>query len=177
MANDIDEKRKIMEMVLSSESKSILSPEMEKSLSRFDSSVTNVRETAQGIKETAQEINAGINRAGEIVDTVSTLWNCTLETYYAVKELDVLMKQMDCTLEMYLQDTTISLEKFKTSAPILEKQIDKISDRIDRILDKALTIDSKNCDMTDLELRTKLITQVRDWSDHISSLLMKLMGI
>jgi hypothetical protein len=170
MAEEKDEKRKIMELVLSSNGSSFLTPEMEKTLSRFDSSVTNIRETAQ-------EINAGINRAGEIVDTVSTLWNCTLETYYAVKELDVLMKQMDCTLEMYLQDTAISLEKFKTSAPILEKQIDKISDRIDRILDKALTIDSKNCEMVDLELRTKLITQVRDWSDHISSLLMKLMGI
>ena len=87
------------------------------------------------------------------------------------------MKQMDISLERYLQDTNISLEKFKTSAPILEKQIDNISNRIDRILDKALTIDSKNCDIVDLELRSKLITQVRDWSDHISTLLMKLMGI
>ncbi|MFA6090111.1 MAG: hypothetical protein WC755_09720 [Candidatus Woesearchaeota archaeon] len=170
MVNENDEKRQVMEMALSSNVKTLLSPEMEKTLSRFDSSVSN-------IKETAQEINTALNTSKEIVDNVSVLWSCTLETIKAVKELDVLMKQMDITLEKYLHDTNISLEKFKTSAPILEKQIDNISNRIDRILDKALTIDSKSCEMVDLQLRSQLITQVRDWSEHISSLLMKLMGI
>ncbi len=165
-----DEKRQIMQQVLSTDVKTMLSPEMEQTLVRFDTSVNNVRD---GISE----FRSAVGEVKEVVDNVSVLWNCTLDTIKAVKELDVLMKQMDVNLEMYINDTNISLEKFKTSAPILEKQLDKISDRIDKVLDKALTIDSKTCEMVDLELRSKLITQVRDWSDHVSSLLMKLMGI
>jgi len=170
MANEIDEKRRIAGIILSSDVGTMLSPETEKMLARVDESVTNV-------KETVQEVNDALNTTKEIVDNVTVLWNCTLDTVKAVKELDVIMKQMDITLDKYLQDTNVSLEKFKTSAPIIESQIDKISERIDKILDSALKIDSKNCDMIDLELRSKLISQVRTWSDHISDMLMKLMGI
>ncbi len=170
MNNTIEEKRDIANMVLSSDIKTLLSPEMEKTLNRFDQSVSNVRETIN-------DYNNAMNTTLEVVNNVSTLFNCAMDTYKTVKEIDFLMKQMDVSLEKYLIDSNVSLEKFRTNAPIVEKQLDNISNRIDKILDKALTIDSKNCEMIDLELRTKLITQVRDWSDHISSLLMQLMRI
>ncbi|HPO63069.1 MAG TPA: hypothetical protein PK762_08305 [Candidatus Kapabacteria bacterium] len=162
--------RKNTDEILSSKNLLDLSSENEQFLNRFDSSVNNV-------KEMFAEMDTAMNTTKEVVNNVSVLWECTLDTVKTVKEIDFLMKQMDVSLEKYLIDSNISLEKFRTNAPIVEKQLDNISNRIDKILDKALTIDSKKCEMVDLELRTKLITQVRDWSDHISSLLMKLMGI
>ena len=72
MANiEIDEKRRIADLVLTSDVKTLLSPEFENTLSRFDNSITNV-------KETFQEMNTAIDKTKEIVDNVSILWNCTL---------------------------------------------------------------------------------------------------
>ncbi|MCX7735977.1 MAG: hypothetical protein N2319_04630 [Candidatus Kapabacteria bacterium] len=166
----IAEKRRISNEILSSSNLLKLTDDTEKFLNRFDNSVNK-------IKDTFQEINSAMKITNDVIQNVSIIWQCTLDTVRAVKEIDLIMKQMDVNLEMYLKDSQISLEKFKTNAPILEKQLDNISNRIDKILDKALAIDSKNCELIDLELRSKLITQVRDWSDHLSSMMMKLMSL
>lgn len=159
MSNKIETANSLM----SSDLNTLLSPETEAKLKRFDKSV--------------DKVNATINNANELTKNVQTLWNCTLETVKTVKELDVLMKNMDVSLERYLQDTNVSLEKFRISAPIVEKQLDRISDRMDNILNSALEINPKTCELKELELRGNLIKQVRDWSDQISTLLIKLMGI
>ncbi len=165
----IEEKREAANMILSADVKTLLSPEMSNTLDRFDSSMNNVKDTANTINDTLQTAN-------EVINNVSMIWNCTLDTVKAVKELDVILKQMDVSLEMFLKNSDVNLAKFQTNAGIVEKQLDRISDRIDKVLDNALSIDSKNCAIVDLELKSKLISQVRDWSDHISSLLMRLMG-
>ena len=118
-----------------------------------------------------------MNTTKEVIQSVSTIWQCTLDTVRAVKELDVLMKQMDISQEKYLQDSNVSLAKFQHSAHIMEKLLDNISKDISNTLDKALSIDSKNCEMKDLENRSQLITLVRVWSDNLSSMMMKLMSI
>lgn len=163
------EQREFVNLVLSSDAETILSPQISKTLERFDLTISN-------IKETSDSINNTLNTTLEIMDNASIIWNCTMDTIRVVKELDVVLKEMDVSLQEYLKDADVKLDKFKVNANIVEKQLDKISDRIDRVLDNAFKIDSKTCTNIDLELRSKLITQVRDWSDHISSLLMKLMG-
>ena len=165
-----EEKIRMAELVLNSDTKTMLSPKLNEQIERFDKSVSNV-------KDTFGEINNALDKANMIIDYASIIWNCTLDTVKAVKELDLVMKQIDVSLEKYLIDADVNLEKFRINAKMVDKQLDRISDKIDTVLDKAMSIDSKTCSDVEIELRSKLITQVRDWSDHISSLLMKLMSI
>lgn len=165
-----DEKIEMSKAILNSDVRTLLSPELDEKIRRFDNSVSNV-------KETIGEFNSTLDKASGIVDNASIIWNCTLDTVEAVKELDLIMKQLDVSLEMFIKNADVNLEKFKDSAKIVDKQLDRISDRIDSVLDKALTIDSRTCSDVEIELRSKLINQVREWSDHISNLLMRLMGV
>lgn len=167
----ISQKREIANEILSSKDGTI-SSKNEHLLDKINSTVLTIQDTVEN-----DDFKNALNTTAETVDTVSTIFECAVESRIVLKEMDVILKQMDTSVEKYIHDANVSLEKFKTTAPILEKEIDKTSDRIDKILDKALSIDASECQEVDLELRTDLISHVKDWSDRISDLLMKLMGM
>ncbi len=167
----IIQKREIANEILSSKDGKI-SPKTEQFLNSIDNTVSQIKDTVKD-----EDFKNALSTTQEIVDTVSTIFECAMETRIAIKELDVVLKQMDLSVEKDINDSNISLEKFKTTAPILAKHLDDISNRMDKILDHVLLIDPKTCGEDDLKLRTKLIDMVNDNSNKISNLLLQLMSL
>ena len=69
------------------------------------------------------------------------------------------------------------MSKFKTKAKIVEKQLDKLSNKIDLLLDRALSIDTKTDNINEIELRSKILDNVNNYSMIVGDALMKLIMI
>ena len=117
-----------------------------------------------------------LNNSLIIVDGIAKTAKDVAEVFVTIKKIDYDIKNLDVQLEQFLKKADIDLVKFKIKAEVVEKQLDKFSDKLDVILNKAISINTATENIQEIELRTSLLTQVKNWGDTMSSILMKILA-
>lgn len=111
-----------------------------------------------------------------VVDGIAKTIKDTTEVFVTIKKIDLEIKNVEIKFEQFLKEADINLEKFKIKSKIVESQLDKFSNKLDLILTKAISIDTASEKIQEIELRTTLLTQVKNWGDTMSSILMKILA-
>ena len=119
------------------------------------------------------KLNNSLSLVGDITTTVKE----TAQVFVTIKEIDRDIKNIDADLQKFMKNADANLEKFKMSANLVGKEIDSLSTRLDKILDKALGINTNTENEQEIKIRTELLAKVDKWSDIMSSILMKLLGV
>lgn len=83
------------------------------------------------------------------------------------------MHQMDLQFGAYIANLEVSLQKYEISAPIVSGQLDKIQEKMNKILDNVL---EKNA-TTDMEMQMKmrLMDSVDGYVDKLATMMIKLL--
>lgn len=92
-------------------------------------------------------------------------------------EVHEAIRQTELAVERYRIAAAKSREQLPIIAPIVRKELDHISERLDQVLDRALAIDVEDCTEQDWKYRTQLIEIASGMSDQIFALTMKLLSI
>lgn len=82
---------------------------------------------------------------------------------------------MDRELDFMLGKMRTDLETFKTVAPIVERQLQQVSNRMDVILNKLILNDFSSLKAEDIETRHQLIQLMSDQNDLFCDMFLKLM--
>jgi len=117
-----------------------------------------------------------LNNSLEIVGDITKSAGDIANIFVSIKEIDKDIKTIDAELEKFMKNADNSLEKFKTKSAIVEKQLDNFSDRLDTMLNKAMAINTASENQQEIELRTELLKQVKNWGDTMSSILTNLLA-
>lgn len=81
--------------------------------------------------------------------------------------------QMDLQFNAYMGNLEVNLEKYKTSAPIVAKQLDGLQNIMSRILDRVLSMDAINeMQMQDKE---RMMSSLDSYIDRLATMMIKLL--
>lgn len=108
--------------------------------------------------------------SADVAAHVKEIFRCASETYLMAKQVNAMIRKHHTEFKK-------SMAKMKTNAPIVSAQLTRMSDRLDAVLAKAMSIDAASCNAADLAHRSQLIETAREWSRQISTLVMGLMAI
>lgn len=92
-----------------------------------------------------------------------------------VTNLQYDIKLMDNQLDNYIAKLQYDLDEFNKLAPIVEKQLQNISSRMDIILNRLIHSDFSSLDKADVEMRQQLIQLISDQNDSFCNMFIKLM--
>lgn len=123
------------------------------------------------VDNVAMQIAAAVNVVNNITTSVT-------DTIQHIADVKLEMARLDNELEQFIAQTSANLERFKSSIPMLSKQLDKASDRIDKITDEALA-HAKSCSMTEDELKkhSLMIDMLESANDSFNNLLMRILSL
>lgn len=89
------------------------------------------------------------------------------------KQMDLQIAQMDKQLTAYLSTLAIDLEKYRERIPIVREQLNSISNRMDKILDKALLMDTTTDN--EVAVKLKLMEMLDNYTDKLAAMMVKLL--
>lgn len=125
-------------------------------LQRFE----RTAETVQHKLELATRLSGNVAEMSRMV--------CDLRTQIAV---------MDHELDMFLADRHTNLEKFRIAVPMIERQLDRISKRMDGITDEVLHCDFQASGGDGAARRRELIGMLNEQNDSFNSMIVKLLSL
>lgn len=112
------------------------------------------------------------------LDTMDTLFESAPDVARSARDIFVsateawrLTVELDASIRRLELDYGARLDRARLAAPIVEKTLDGMSARADKILDTVLSIDTRTCESEDLALRADLLGIVRELNRHIVSTL------
>lgn len=124
---------------------------------------------ADKFHQCAQVVDRGLMRFNEFTDNISALTQ-------TVAELKRDIAVMDHQLDLFIVASKTDLEKFKLLVPLAERQLDKISSRMDNITMKILMDDFSSIDVGSVKKREMLIDMLSQQSENFNSMIMKLLS-
>jgi hypothetical protein len=116
------------------------------------------------------QVQGMLDTSREITGALREVFLSACELYRAGKELDAIVAR--CEIE-----ARSSVARVRAIAPLVQQQIGRLSDQIDRALDRASAIDPIRCPPSELTYRTELMRLAEQKSERIHSVLMRLMSI
>ena len=120
------------------------------------------------VDDVAMQIAAAVNVVNNVTTSVT-------DTIKYIADVKVQLKRLDTELEAFIVQTNANLDRFKSAIPMLEKQLDKASNRIDKITDEAL-LHAKNCNMTEeVKKHSLMIEMLSSANDSFNNLLMRIL--
>lgn len=108
-----------------------------------------------------------VDSAPQALSIARDIFLSAVETYRAAKELDV-------ALEQYRIAHQSSIDRLRIVAPIVEKQLDRIANQVDRIMAEVTALNPRSCTSEDLAHRTALLQCGRDMSQQLAQVLLSL---
>ena len=122
------------------------------------------------VDDVAMQIAAAVNVVNNVTTSVT-------DTIKYIADVKVQLKRLDTELEAFIVQTNANLDRFKSAIPMLEKQLDKASNRIDKITDEAL-LHAKNCNMTEeVKKHSLMIEMLSSANDSFNNLLMRIWSL
>lgn len=128
-------------------------------LEQFDASVGNVSNTLAH----ANECFYSINKLGEKITSTAN----------SFVELQRDMHMMDVQFNAYVASLDAELERHKDNLPIVEKQLDKINQMMDKVLDKVLAMDANT--ENEINMKMKYMESLENFTDKIATMMIKLL--
>ena len=109
------------------------------------------------------------------LDKVNNISSNINDMVHTLANMHVAVEQIEAELEAFKTATGAKLEKFKLQVPILDKQMDKISDRIDMITERILSLTDDDRSEETLKKQSLLMDTLSNFSVSFNNLVMKLM--
>ena len=109
------------------------------------------------------------------LDKVNNISSNINDMVHTLANMHVAVEQIEAELEAFKAATGAKLEKFKLQVPILDKQMDKISDRIDMITERILSLTDDDMSEETLKKQSLLMDTLSNFSVSFNNLVMKLM--
>ena len=132
---------------------------VESKIDRFDRSVNNVN-------------NCLVN-ATECFDRIQSLGENITSAVTNMMELQKDMHQMDVQFNAYVATLDAELARHKGNLPIVEKQLDKINQMMDKVLDKVLSMDTNT--EKEMDMKMKYMESLENFTDKIATMMIKLL--
>jgi len=124
--------------------------------------------------EDVQAVLAGatqtLSAGATVVDSAHGIVESIAGTAQAIVEISASIRMLEI-------ETSRSLHKLEVQAPLMERQISRLADRVDSQLERAMSIDPASCSERELDLRDRLLDMAMRLSTQLSDLLMKYMSI
>ena len=109
------------------------------------------------------------------LDKVNNISSNINDMVHTLANMHVAVEQIEAELEAFKTATGAKLEKFKLQVPILDKQMDKISDRIDMITERILSLTDDDMSEETLKKQSLLMDTLSNFSVSFNNHVMKLM--
>lgn len=109
------------------------------------------------------------------LDKVNSITSDFNDMVHTLANMHVAVEQIEAELEAFKTATGAKLDKFKLQVPILDKQMDKISNRIDMITERILSLTDDDMTEETLKKQSLLLDTLSNFSGSFNNLVMKLM--
>lgn len=122
------------------------------------------------ITSVLSETTNALNATASVADSVTGIVQCIAGTAQAMVEVSASIRKLEIEADR-------SLRKLDRMAPLLEKEISRAADKVDRLMEATLNIDPTTCSDRLLDLRERQLDTAMRLSTQVSDLLMKYMSI
>lgn len=133
-------------------------------------------ENLSEIKE-LQVFNECANRVNNALGMASTLSGDVTQMVQIASDLKRDIALMDHQLEAFIVDKRCNLEKFKKVVPVIERQLDRVSDRMDSITMQVMNSNLGALDADNTRQRELLINMLTQQSESFNNMIVKLLSI
>lgn len=120
-------------------------------------------------------INSAADRVLTSLESISSISTDLTDMMHTFANMQIGIKQINAELDAFKTATGAKLDKFKLQVPILDKQMDRISNRIDQITDKILALTDDDMSEQTLKKQAMLMNMLSDFNDSFNNLVMRLM--
>lgn len=128
-------------------------------------------------KEQPDKLLAVTNSIDQVCQTVNSATTTVAEAVKSIADVRLQIETMDHELSMFIVESQKNLEKFQQFAPMLEKQLENASSRIDRITDTILAQSSASLTPESLQKQQMLASLLSQTNDIFNNLLVKMISI
>lgn len=113
-----------------------------------------------------------------VCDTVCKSVTTVAETVKYIADVKLEISKLDHQLDAFIAQTNANLERFKTMAPLLDRQLTNISHRIDKITDNIIE-QTKTADLSKdgMEKHKMLIDLLSTASDSFNNMLIRMLAL
>lgn len=117
--------------------------------------------------------NNTLASANDCFNSLCTLSDGIADISKSWTDLERDIHAMDLQFNAYMRNLEVDLEKYKISAPIVCKQLDKLQDKMGAVMNKVVDMDVTN----ELEFKTKsrMMDSVDKYIDSLASMMIKLL--
>ena len=109
----------------------------------------------------------------EILNSITDITKNLCSTIVTWKEIERDMHLMDVKLESFLAEMDYNLSKYRVSAPIIEKQLNFVNDKISQILDHVLKMNAET--ESEINMKMRMLSMAEDYLDKLSAMMIKLL--
>ena len=120
-------------------------------------------------------INSAADRVLTSLESISSISTDLTDMMHTFANMQIGIKQITAELDAFKTATGAKLDKFKLQVPILDKQMDRISNRIDQITDKILALTDDDMSEQTLKKQATLMNMLSNFNDSFNNLVMRLM--
>lgn len=113
-----------------------------------------------------QQLEAGV----QVLDSSVQLLTCSRDLVLSIMQLHAEVARIGIQAEA-------SVAKLRAAAPVVQRSLEQLSDRIDSLIERALAIDATDSSHSQLELRNQLIDLATVSSSQSQSLLFKFLSM
>ncbi len=106
------------------------------------------------------------------IDTIKDITTHVCNSITTWKQIDAQMHTMDIQFNVFLTRMEHDLEKYKTSIPVVEKQLNFVNEQISKILDHVLTMNAET--ETEINMKMRMLETSENYLDRLSTMMMKL---
>jgi transcription elongation factor Elf1 len=121
--------------------------------------------------------NNAMQRVSSIMDKATDITCTFAQVMNSANEMKMEIARLDHQLDAFIAQTDANLERFKRAAPIIEKQLENASERIDRITDKILSNSDSDLTPESLQKQSILIDMMTQANDSFNNMVMKLLTL
>ena len=109
---------------------------------------------------------------GDPLDSIKEITSSVCNAVTTWKQIDAQMHTMDVQFNAFIAKMDLELDKYKTSIPVVEKQLDFVNQQISKILDHVLAMDAKT--ESEINMKMRMMESSENYLDKLSTMMMKL---
>jgi hypothetical protein len=118
---------------------------------------------------------SGIDKNGFDFEKLLSLCNIVKDTAITIAEMKMEIAKVEAQVDMFCASLETDLKKYQQRLPIVEKQLNNASERIDRFVDKILEMDGDNTSPEYLQRQSLLLDALTSINNQFNSILIKLL--
>lgn len=135
-------------------------------------------ETNSGGKLTPQEFSAIVHRADNIVNNVAGIVNNVTSTIVELRQVSAQVEiecaMLDQAIDALMIKAQRDLKIYEQSIPTLDKQFERLHDRMDKLMDKAMDLLTEDVSEIALMRQESIMKLIEVTNGSLNSLIQKL---